>query len=228
MLKVLKDDVSQRSDIYAAYAAGTLAPSFRLLVETQAAIRSDVRDRVNHAEAISGIFLEQERPTMLAPNAFERTLQALDDLEEEADAKDAAKLASERLSELLDLPEPLRERALESCMRGGWKRMTSGVKRLEIGTQAGGHAHLYRIEPGATVPTHSHFDDELTLVVQGGFSDETGSYGPGDICLKTPTDTHSPVGDDDGICLALAVSEGGMEFKGMLGILQKVFTRRPN
>ena len=222
----MKEATLQLSDIYAAYAAGTLSPPFRLLVETQAAIRSDVRDKVNQAEALSGIFLEQETPSMLAPNAFERTLRAIDDLEDQVDAKDAAKLASERLSELLDLPEPLREKALESCMRGGWKRMTSGVKRLEIGTRSGGHVHLYRIEPGATVPSHSHFGDELTLVVQGGFSDEVGSYGPGDICLKTPSDTHAPVGDDDGVCLALAVSEGGMEFKGMLGILQKVFTRR--
>jgi hypothetical protein len=35
------------------------------------------------------------------------------------------------------------------------------------------------------------------------------------------------VGDDDGVCMALAVSDGGMQFKGMLGILQKVFGGRP-
>ena len=64
------------------------------------------------------------------------------------------------------------------------------------------NGELYRIEPGATVPSHSHFGDELTLVVQGGFSDEVGSYGPGDICLKTPSDTHAPVGDDDGTSLS--------------------------
>ena len=224
----LQEHTPQLSELYAAYAAGTLSPPFKLLVETQAAIRPDIRRDLQQAELVSGIFLECEDPERLAPNAFEKTLRAIDQLEDETDSTQAVHLANERLSEILDLPEPLREKALESCLRGGWKRMTNGVKRLDIAESASSHIHLYRISPGATVPSHSHYGNELTLVLQGGFSDETGSYGPGEISCKTPDDTHTPVGDDDGVCIALAVSEGGMQFKGMLGILQKVFARRPS
>jgi putative transcriptional regulator len=217
----LHDVSAQISELYSAYAAGRLSPSFALLVETQAALRPDIRSDLDCAESLTGIFLEGERPDMLAPNAYEKTLQAIDRLEDRTDRLQAAQLASERLSEIMDLPEPLREKALESCVRKGWKRLTSGVSRLEL-DQAGSDAHLYRIKPGATVPRHSHKGDELTLVVKGGFSDENGSYGPGDLSLQTPEHTHQPVGDDDGVCLALAVCEGGLKFKGMLGLIQKI------
>ena len=218
---------SQLSELYSAYAAGTLSPSFALLVETQAAIRPDIRAHLTQAETLSGIFFEREAQTRLAPNAYEKTLHAIDELEEEADSRQAAQMASERLDEIMTLPEPLREKALESCVRGGWKHLTGGGSRLDISRTSAGSAHLYRIKAGASVPSHSHFGNELTLVVRGGFSDETGSYGPGDLAFNTPDDTHTPVGDDDGVCMALAVSDGGMQFKGMLGILQKVFGGRP-
>ena len=217
----MQDVSPQISELYSAYAAGRLSAPFALLVETQAGIRPDIRADIHRAESLSGIFFERETGEPLAPNAFEKTLQAIDRLDDQ-DKRHAAVMASERLNELMDLPEPLREKALESCVGRGWKRLTNGVSRLDIST-AGGHAHLYRIKPGAAVPRHTHKGDELTLVVRGGFQDETGSYGPGDIALQTREDTHQPVADKDGVCLALAVSEGGMQFKGMLGLVQKLF-----
>ena len=210
------------SELYSAYAAGRLSAPYALLVETQAAIRPDIRAEVACAESLSGIFFEQDTGEALAPNAYERTLQAIDRLDDGENGRHAAQLANERLTELMDLPEPLREKALEACVGKGWKRLTGGVSRLDIAT-AGGHAHLYRIKPGAAVPRHTHEGDELTLVVRGGFTDENGSFGPGDVALQTPDDTHQPVADQDGICLALAVSEGGMKFKGMLGLMQRLF-----
>lgn len=219
----MQDTPAQMSELYSAYAAGRLSAPYALLVETQMAIRPDVRADVACAESLSGIFLEQDEGEPLAPNAYERTLQAIDRLgEDEDNRRQAAQMASEQLTELMDLPEPLREKALEACVGKGWKRMTSGVSRLDIATP-GGHAHLYRIKPGASVPRHTHEGDELTLVVRGGFSDETGSFGPGDIALQTSNDTHQPLADTHGVCLALAVSDGGMKFKGMLGLVQKLF-----
>ena len=138
---------------------------------------------------------------------------------------DLGRAAGEGLSELLALPEPLRTEAIDSCVRSGWQKLTKGVQRLDLGTNAALYAHLYRIEPGSAVPHHTHRGNEYTLVVQGGFTDAAGSYGPGDICCQTPSDFHQPVADEDGVCFALAVSEGGMKFTGLLGILQKLSGR---
>jgi len=214
------------SDLYSAYAAGRLSPAFALMVETQAAIRDDIAVDIAVSETIAGAMLEGEERELLSPNAFERALKALEAFEtEDAAIRDAAKQAGEGVNELLALPEPLRTRALDACAQGGWNRLTRGVSRLDLSGNSYVHTHLYRIEPGAAVPQHSHRGDEYTLVVQGGFSDHVGSYGPGDICRKSPSDTHQPIADDDGVCLALAISEGGLKFTGLLGLVQKALRK---
>lgn len=212
------------SELYSAYSAGRLSPAFALMVETQAAMRSDILRDLHISESIAGAMLEREAPETMSPNAFEQALRAIDEIEETEDRDlQAARAAGSELQELLSLPEPLREKALEACEKqGGWRNLTGGVSRIDLGDSAAVHAHLYRIKPGASVPRHSHQGDELTLVVQGGFSDATGTYGPGDISRQTPSDTHQPVADDDGVCIAFAVSEGGLRFTGILGLLQKL------
>lgn len=211
------------SELYSAYAAGRLSAAYALMIETQMQIRADISEDVAIAEAISGAMLDAEKPSLMAPNAFEKVLQSIDRQEGSEDQSvRAAVSAGSELQELLGLPEPLRERALEACGKKGWRRLAGGIKRLDLGGSAAIHAHLYRIDPGAALPRHSHHGDEYTLVLTGGFTDASGSYGPGDIARQTPADTHKPVADDDGVCYALAISEGGIRFTGMLGILQRL------
>ena len=221
-----RDEQAHMSELYSAYAAGRLSPPFALMLETQAALRPDLSADLRCAEAIAGAMFEEETPDRLAPNAFEKALKAIDSITVDEDmAIAAAERAGSSVSELLSLPEPLRERALEACKQEGWRQLTGGVSRIDLHLAPDAHTHLYRIEPGSSVPRHSHRSDEYTLVVQGGFTDETGSYGPGDISRQTPGDTHQPIADEDEVCFALAVSEEGMRFTGLLGLIQKLARR---
>ena len=214
------------SELYSAYSAGRLSPAFALMIEAQAQIRADIGRDLAAAEAVAGAMLESEEPTLMAPNAFEKMLEAIDQHDESEDQSlRAAVAAGSELQEILSLPEPVREKALQACRKQGWRRLTGGVRRLDLGDSSAIHAHLYRISPGATVPRHSHHGDEYTLVLSGGFSDVTGSYGPGDIARQTPSDTHQPVADEDEVCFALAISEGGLRFTGVLGLLQRLSGR---
>lgn len=218
-----REELPYASELYSAYSAGRLSPAYALLVETQAALRADIARDLAISEAITGTFFENESRELMAPNAFEKTLKQIEALEDGgADSLAAASSARDGLNELLALPEPLRDKALMASIGKGWSRLTRGVSRLDLSDSIAVHAHLYKIKPGSSVPRHSHHGPELTLVLQGGFSDQTGDYGPGDISYKTPQDTHQPIADDDGVCLALAVSEGGMRFTGMLGLIQKL------
>ena len=56
----------------------------------------------------------------------------------------------------------------------------------------------------------------------GGFSDERGSYGPGEVVINGPSDLHQPVGDEGEVCYALAVRDGGLRFTGVMGLLQRL------
>ena len=55
-------------------------------------------------------------------------------------------------------------------------------------------ARLLRGAPGADSGTHSHHGLEYTLVLQGGFTDVTGSYAPGDLQVMEAGDVPQPGG----------------------------------
>ncbi len=219
-----KATITDFGEIYSSYAAGCLDPAFTLMVETQAALRPDVERAVARAETIAGAFFETEQAATLSEGAIDKAMAMIDAYEagERSPERQAVHLAGEGLDELLTLPEPLRETALQSFQTHKWQGLTNGIRRLKLDAGSQAEVELYRIEPGCTVPRHSHSGSEFTLVVAGGFTDESGSFGPGDISLKGPNDTHQPTGDMDGVCYALAVRDGGLKFTGVMGLVQRL------
>jgi putative transcriptional regulator len=211
------------SELYAGYAAGCLDPAFAMMVETQAAIRRDVHEAMIVSDAIAGSLLEAGDMAHLSAHALDRALAAIDELDApDTRAREAGRAAARGLNELLDLPEPLRGAAIEAAGQRGWQRMTAGIERLPLAIGSAIETELYRIASGARIPRHSHSGQEYTLVVAGGFSDERGTYGPGDIVQNGPEDTHQPVGDAGHVCYALTVRDGGLRFTGMIGLVQKL------
>ncbi|MBY9066246.1 ChrR family anti-sigma-E factor [Hyphomonas sp. WL0036] len=215
------------SDLYSAYAAGCLDPAFAMMLETQSAVRSDVRRSVVVSEMVSGSFLDAAPEAAMSEGALERALAMVDALEMPAAAqRDAGRAAGAALRELLELPEPVRGAALDAAGRDGWQMLGLGLKRLKLDVSEAMEVELYRIAPGARIPRHSHSGAELTMVLSGGFTDERGNYGPGDISMNGPSDTHQPVADDDGVCYALAIRDGGLRFTGLMGAIQKLLGAR--
>ena len=84
---------------------------------------------------------------------------------------------------------------------------------------------LYRIQPDAAIPRHTHGGREYTLVVAGGYSDASGRFGPGDLALKGPEDTHRPIGDPGEVCFALIVRDGALRLTGVMGMAQRILGR---
>jgi len=201
------------SELYSAYAAGSLDPAFALLVETQAALRADLRELVAVSEAVSGMFLEATAPVAMRAGALDSAMALIDAL-----APSATRAASDK--DLSALPAPI-QRAVGA--RSAWKASVPGIRRMALDVDSPIHVELYRIEPGAAVPRHSHAGNEFTLVVAGGFSDAAGNYGPGDLVVNGPDDTHRPVGDEGEICYALSLRDGGLKFTGPLGMIQRLF-----
>lgn len=209
---------------FSAYAAGTLDPALTLLIETQAALREDVRRKLHVADAIAGVFLENETPAHLTDGALMRALGAIDELGSvTALNRKAAKTAGNILDELIRLPEPLKDKVLAQAGQSGMKFAGPGLKTMTLDVASEAKVELLRIEPGCGAPKHTHDGNEYTLVVAGGFTDEKGSYGPGDLSIAGPEDLHQPIADPGEVCYALAVTDGSLKFTGWLGIAQKIF-----
>ncbi len=215
------------SELYSAYAAGCIDPAFALMLETQSLMRADVRASVALSEMIAGHFLEAAPAARMSEGALDRTLAAIDALEApQAMQRAAGEAAGDALSEILRLPEPVRGAAIDAAGKEGWQMMGLGLKRLKLDVGSAMEVELYRIAAGSKIPRHSHGGNEYTMVLCGGFTDERGNYGPGDVCVNGPADTHQPVADDDEVCYALAVRDGGLRFTGVLGMVQKLVGTR--
>ena len=218
-------DRSLSQEGFSAYAAGTLEPALQLLVETRAALKPSLSLRLAAADAVVGALFEGEAPAPLSDNAIDRAMAAIDSLSEAPSARHqiAAKAANSAIQELIELPEPLRSRVLEAAGETSWRFAGPGLRVLPVAVSSSSHVELLRIEPGCGAPRHSHLGTEYTLVLQGRFCDESGSYGPGDVAVVGPGHTHRPMAEGHEVCLALAVREGGLEFKGGLGLIQRLF-----
>jgi putative transcriptional regulator len=71
-------------------------------------------------------------------------------------------------------------------------------------------ASLLHIDKGGQVPSHTHKGFEITLLLQGSFKDEMGTYIEGDFVWLNSEHTHNPVSEEG--CICLTVSSDALHF----------------
>ena len=102
-----------------------------------------------------------------------------------------------------------------------WKRVFGGFDEIRLGLH-GGDTHrvsLLRLAPGKGLPVHRHIADEFTIVLQGGYTDNTGNYGVGDFAVGPGPQEHEPIADPGEPCIALIVVEKPIVLTGVWGRL---------
>ena len=75
---------------------------------------------------------------------------------------------------------------------------------------------LLRIPAGTAVPDHGHHGTELTLVLQGAFTDEEDRFGAGDVEVANEDLHHTPVADEGMDCICLAATDAPLRFNGLV------------
>jgi anti-sigma factor, putative, ChrR family len=212
-------------DMLSAYASGSMRPALRVLVETRMTLLRDVASPFAISDAVGGACLSAETPSDLKPDAFDEIMKRIDGgPSTPRHHVSAAKAAGKAVAELLGLPEPLREYALLSASKRGWRFAGPGLRIMPLLIPGDDDAELIRIEPGFGAPTHTHRGQECTLVLSGAFADERGAYYPGQIAVADPNVVHRPRAIGDHACLCMAVKDAPLEFTGALGLLQKAFS----
>jgi putative transcriptional regulator len=94
-----------------------------------------------------------------------------------------------------------------------WKRMSSDlqISRLRTGDPLHEFA-LYHIKAGGRIPKHTHRGSELTLVLEGSFSDEAGVYHQGDFLMRDGEDIHTPTAAQTADCICVGVLDAPIQF----------------
>ena len=96
---------------------------------------------------------------------------------------------------------------------------------VDNGIPAPNQAYFLWVKAGMQMLPHSHTNNEITLILEGGFKDGENSYHAGDIIYEDGHTIHAPevLGDED--CLCLVYQDGPILPKTFLGKLLKPFAR---
>ena len=195
------------------YATGALSLPLEVLVETHLAMNEESAKTMNMLMKLGGVLLEDTDPVSLSEGALENVLKGIE--QDEGKQPDTSKRKIDTNCALL--PRPISD-YLPDRNDPSWRRIGIGLFECDvIFDNDQGRGKFYRISPGTSIPSHTHTGTEVTLVLQGGFTDETGNYGAGDIAVQEEGGEHKPVADNDGECVVFAVNQGDIRLTGPIG-----------
>jgi putative transcriptional regulator len=75
------------------------------------------------------------------------------------------------------------------------------------------------------LPDHSHKGLEMTMVLQGAFSDEVAHFERGDIEIGDDKLTHTPKADPGELCICLVATQAPLVFNNWLPKILQPFIR---
>lgn len=124
------------------------------------------------------------------------------------------------------LPAPLVAAYDLTMDRIPWHRLGLGVwhHRLALRQQGEGDLRLLRIGAGRKMPDHGHGGTELTLMLEGSYSDVTGEYRRGDVQDVDEEIEHQPVVGEGAECICLIASVRPARFKSLVGRITQPWT----
>ena len=192
-------------DLLLSYASGAAGEALGLILATHLSFCPACRARVGELEAVGGALLDTMAPVALTEGAVQAALAKLDGLKPYPRPPRRA------------VPRDGTPAVLRDYIGGGldqvrWRRMGPKLAYAPLFQRGPVRARLLRGAPGAESGPHSHQGWEYTLVLQGGFGDVTGSYGPGDLQVMGDGPSHNPIADPGEDCINLAVTTGRLKF----------------
>ncbi|SLN66600.1 Anti-sigma-E factor ChrR [Pseudoruegeria aquimaris] len=201
-------------DLLAAYVSGALPHPYAIVVASHISMCDECRVRHEAQLAVGGSVLETLETTEITADMKARVMDLLDD----TPAKPAIRVPRRQGI----YPGPVVE-----ALKGGqpkWRSLGMGVKQSILFAGEEGSVRLLYIPGGQAVPEHGHNGLEMTLVLQGAFSDEGGRYGVGDVEVTDEHVDHVPTAEPGPACICLAATDAPLRFKGFVPrLLQPVF-----
>ena len=196
------------------YAAGALPAGPSLAVELHAALDPQSKRTVERLVALGGALIEREPAPVearLDETALERTLARL----EAVPVEPKPSLPRHRHRGFDWAPAPL-----VPHLRPGmdWRRVMGKFDEIRLDLPGDFHrVSLLRLESGRGLPEHKHPGYEYTVVLQGGYTDETVSYGVGDFAVGPGSVRHERIADPGEPCIAMIVVEKPIVLTGPWG-----------
>lgn len=200
-------------EVLRTYRAGTLGHPFAVVVAAHLSICDECRAMSDTQDLIAGTLLSLTEGVALQPEARARMMAALD-------APEPPARPVPRGSGIFPAP-------VMAALGGKpprWRMLGGGIRQQILSADHEGSLRLLYIPPGRAVPEHGHRGLELTLVLQGEFSDNAGRFGRGDLETAQDEVDHQPTAGPGEACICLAATDAPLRFHAMLPrLLQPLF-----
>jgi putative transcriptional regulator len=198
------------------YAAATLTEPLAAVVACHLSMCPRCRQEVADLEMVGGVLMA----SAVVPSA----IQASGARRRVAAATAAKPVVPAHRPDVL--PTPLVSAYGLTLDRVPWRRLGPGVwhHRLALRQEDEGDLRLLRIAAGRRMPDHGHGGSELTLMLEGSYSDVTGEYRRGDVQDVDDDVEHQPVVGADADCVCLIASDHPARFKSLLARIAQPWT----
>ncbi|WP_263079438.1 ChrR family anti-sigma-E factor [Endozoicomonas sp. Mp262] len=190
-----------------SYAAGSLPEALATVVACHLSVCGQCQQQVSEAEQIGSLLLNDIEPVPVSDKAKDALLQKLDQLD------NIQTLTIKKTSQPIGESPALLQKLLKSKQLDqlNWKSMAPGMKQYII-SHSDDRLRLLKIAPGTCMPVHGHTGSELTMVLRGSYTDETGHYSSGDIADLGSDIQHQPVVDSHQECICLIATDAPLRF----------------
>lgn len=195
-------------DLLTEHAAGSLSLAQSACVTAHMNYCDSCARTVSQLQAVGAALFETLDPEPVGDALLDRVLARLDE---------EAPLSYQKPDrEYQDATPALLRRLMAGDFSDlSWKKITDTLRTTQIRTgDPMFEFSLLHIRAGGEIPAHDHRGSEMTLVLQGGFSDSAGSYHPGDFIFHEAGDRHAPRAFADEDCICLAVLDAPLRFTG--------------
>jgi putative transcriptional regulator len=95
---------------------------------------------------------------------------------------------------------------------GNWSHLVGKLWQAPVNIGGDTVANFIFMEKGGSVPEHTHRGTEMTLVVNGEFSDGLADYDSGDFMVMDENHVHTPIATSDEGCLVFSIVDKPLHF----------------
>lgn len=199
------------------YASGCLDEAQNLIVASHLTFSSKAREFIKRCEAIGGAIIETEcEPVSMSTYALENVMAQIDAPSKTQAPSEKSEHPENPLD--FDVPTPIVQTLASQKIE--WKTLFPGMKAMDLDLNCKeSTARFMAARPGLVSPHHSHKGMEITLVLDGAFSDETGQYHRGDLIVTDETHDHTPTACKMMGCTCLVITTAPIKLKGIASLL---------
>lgn len=211
MIKYHPDD-----NLLTEFSAGSLAFGPAIAVSSHLHFCMRCRQRTERLDHIGADMMEHVESVAVSDQLLDSVMQQLD-APVAAATPVAAPTRNKKMPKVID-------KILTAQGNAKWRFLTPSLDTQQLITGQNQHeVTLHRIKAGGSVAEHDHRGCEITLVLDGSFSDEDGIYNEGDFLQREAGEVHRPLASRDGPCICLAVVAAPVRMTGTFGRLLNPF-----